>query len=138
MVDIDKIKFYGWWYRQCENEYEHNWWYSLFDEQIYSVAELTEKFSFGGYDDIINADGYIPLWKTDYCEVVENFLRGLNNKEADKYFEGNPTDDGFMEFERYIENHYNHIRTWWYEYSDKRIKEDALNWCKENRIAYKK
>ena len=27
---------------------------------------------------------------------------------------------------------------WWYEYSDKRIKEDALKWCKENRIAYKK
>lgn len=138
MVDIDIIKFYGWWYRESENRYDHNWWYSVFDEQIYNVDELTEKFSFESYDDIVNANGYIPLWKTDYCKVIESFLRGLNNKEADKYLESRRNDGGFTEFEWYIESNHNHIRTWWHEYSDKRIKEDALNWCKENRISYKK
>lgn len=138
MVDIDEIKFYGWWYRESENRYDHNWWYSVYDDQIYNVDELMEKFSFERYDDIVNAEGYIPLWKTDYCEVIESFLKGLNNKEADKYLESKNDTDGFAEFEWYIESNHNHIRTWWYEYSDKKIKEDATNWCKENRIAYKK
>lgn len=138
MVDIDKIKYYGWWYRWCENKYEHNRWFSVYDEQIYNADELMEKFSFESYDDIVSADGYIPLWKTDESEVIESFLRGLNNKEADKYLESHTADEGFREFEWYIESHNNYIRTWWYEYSDKRIKEDAVNWCKQNRIAYKK
>ena len=68
MVDIDIIKFYGWWYRESENRYDHNWWYSVFDEQIYNVDELTEKFSFESYDDIESTDDCV-------CEYIEHKWR---------------------------------------------------------------
>lgn len=138
MVEINIIKFYGWWYRCCENKYEHYWWYSYFDEQIYSVDELIEKFSFENYDDIVNSSGYIPLWKTDEYAVIESFLRELNSKEADKYLERKKDAKWFSEFEYYIESYNDYICTWWHEYSDKKVVSDAIKWCRENGIAYKK
>ncbi len=138
MIEIDKIKHFGWWYRCCENKYENNWWYSVFDEQIYNVEELFEKFSFESYDDIVNTNGYIPLWKTDEYEVTKSFLKSLKSKEADRYLEEKNGSDRFIEFEYYIESHRDYITTWWHEYSDNNITQDAIKWCRENGIPYRK
>ena len=45
---------------------------------------------------------------------------------------------GGTDVEYYIESHNDYICTWWHEYSDKKVVSDAIKWCRENGIAYKK
>ena len=137
MVDINELKYYGQWY-DSDNEDFHMWWYSVYDEKVYRFDELMEHFSFERYEDIIEADGYIPLWKTNFVRVAREFLTGLKNEKVDKFLQEYPGDEFYGYFEWYTTSTDNHIITWWYEYEDSALTNDAIKWCRKHGIPYKK
>ena len=134
MICIDEIKFYGQWDRNNSCEFEFWWWYSLYDERVYSVEDLLKTFSFENYDVIKNSYAYIPLWKTDERQLIRDFiLNELKDKKFERFL-----NDPHESFYYYITSNDNYITRWWEEYLDLKLVDDAINWCRENNIPFKK
>ena len=136
MVDINELKYYGQWYRGNDEDYNW-WWFSIYDEKVYNVDELMEKFSFETYEDILVAEGYIPLWKTDLIKVTRDFLILTKDKKSEKFLQENSDEKVFGAFDTYVMSNDNYLTSWWYEYEDAALVNDAIKWCRKHGIPYK-
>ena len=133
LLDINEIKFYGIWDSEEEREYEFWWWYSTIDQEVYSVEQLLENFSFDNYNSILNSYDYIPLWKTDERRLIHDFIV---NELKDKTFYSFLSDPQ-KSFYHYCSSNDNYITRWWDEYEDVALLNDAIKWCKMHGIPYR-
>ena len=134
LLDLDSIIYYGRYYSCYENKYENYWWLDLIDYDIYSVDQLISDMGFESYDEICDSVYYIPLFKTDIVAAEKEFMTDYDSKKLARIEKECPSYDAA--FKTYIERE--HIEWSWFDYERAVLYNDAVLWCKENNIAYRK
>ncbi|MBR4013433.1 MAG: hypothetical protein IKJ00_03970 [Clostridia bacterium] len=137
MVKISDIWYYGKSYSE-----KVIWWFCKIDEKIYQTEEILYKFNFTDEYSIIQSNCYIPLFKTDIVSLEKEYMQTLPyniQKSFDKNFKTNSFDSYDLAFKEFLDTYsydFNYSYNW-YEFEEKRLKNDAIIWCKQNSINYK-
>ena len=123
------------WYERL-NEAHAYWFINNVNYEIANIDEITENLDVSVDYFITNCYfyDYVPLPVVDYCEIANDYLAVLNNRQVSDYLKRLPKDEFCREFEKIF--HCGFAQDHWKEYFYKRKSEILINWCKENKIPY--
>lgn len=88
---------------------------------------------------ILNSDEYVSLpsrWELNKYEIMEDFVFSLEDSKMQEVLARSIRGKGaFGRFHTAIQAY--KIQDQWYEYQKDRLREIAVEWCQQNRLAYK-
>lgn len=106
-------------------------WFCIFDYRCYDGETLRNMGV--GQEERTPENGYIPLFRTNMRTVAKDFLRSQSPKEYEPIFEEYEDFDRAFNIFLYRCSLYKK----WILYRDRRLKRDAVRWCKENHLPWK-
>lgn len=137
MININEIMFFGRFYEESENLYDVLWWLCPEDYKIYHTEDLMKDFHYKSVLEIGDSLNFIPFFKTNIVELEKAFIEKLNNKTLYKKFERILADNAYsydVSFSIFIEREF--LTDSWREFEKKKLRNDAIAWCKENHVPY--
>jgi hypothetical protein len=88
---------------------------------------------------VLDSDGYVPLpsrWELNKYEIMEDFVFSLEDPKMQEILARAIRGKGaFGRFHTAVQAY--KIQNQWYEYQKDRLREIAVEWCHQNRLAYK-
>lgn len=137
-LKIREIIDYGRYYSSEEyNIIDPLYWLKVSNYKIYDGEELIERKKVKNAEDLRLCGKYIPLFKTDIDSLYAEFVRKHYPEVQNNILEivkSDPDYDYGTAFRIYFEA--TEAEKVWWDFEEKRLKEDAIQWCRDNKLSY--
>lgn len=128
----EDILYYG----RCYEEGRQLWWFDLEAHRVISTEELEALYGRNGAEPISEDSAFLPLFQTNMLQLQKAFMQDFPEHTVEKIMAARKVSYA-VAFNIFVETPPEIFRRW-KDFEREHLLQDAVAWCKANRLPYRR